>query len=136
MNLPIVQDWACAKTGDCCKTGSLVMTHQEWALLATVRPGVSVRPHDDDPGRFVVLDGTPCPFLGADNLCTVYDVRPTNCRRFMCQRAPGEPFLSGGPLGCLNLSIRVVKSRKVRRAYEQNQRKAHKWAVQHGWGPS
>ena len=25
---------------------------------------------------------TPCPFLGADNLCTIYDVRPEKCRGY------------------------------------------------------
>ena len=25
-----------------------------------------------------------CPFLGPDDLCTIYEDRPTNCRRFQC----------------------------------------------------
>ena len=35
----------------------------------------------DEDGDFVVKS-TPCPFLGADNLCSVYDVRPSDCARF------------------------------------------------------
>lgn len=35
----------------------------------------------DDEGDFVVK-ATPCPFLGADNKCTIYDVRPSDCARF------------------------------------------------------
>jgi uncharacterized protein len=35
----------------------------------------------DDDGDFVVKTA-PCPFLGADNLCSVYDVRPSDCARF------------------------------------------------------
>src|SRR5215216_4540494 len=35
----------------------------------------------DDEGDFVVKS-TPCPFLGADNLCSVYEVRPSDCARF------------------------------------------------------
>jgi uncharacterized protein len=35
----------------------------------------------DEDGDFVVKS-TPCPFLGADNFCSVYDVRPSDCARF------------------------------------------------------
>ncbi len=35
----------------------------------------------DDEGDFVVKS-TPCPFLGADNFCSIYDHRPSDCARF------------------------------------------------------
>ena len=35
----------------------------------------------DEDGDFVVK-GTPCPFLGGDNRCTIYAVRPSDCARF------------------------------------------------------
>ena len=35
----------------------------------------------DDDGDFVVKS-SPCPFLGADNFCSIYDVRPSDCSRF------------------------------------------------------
>jgi len=35
----------------------------------------------DEDGDFVVKS-TPCPFLGADNFCSVYEVRPSDCSRF------------------------------------------------------
>ena len=35
----------------------------------------------DEEGDFVVRS-TPCPFLGSDNLCSIYDVRPSDCARF------------------------------------------------------
>jgi Fe-S-cluster containining protein len=35
----------------------------------------------DEEGDFVVKS-TPCPFLGTDNLCSIYDVRPSDCSRF------------------------------------------------------
>lgn len=35
----------------------------------------------DEEGDFVVKS-TPCPFLGSDNYCTIYDVRPSDCARF------------------------------------------------------
>jgi len=35
----------------------------------------------DDDGDFVAKS-TPCPFLGADNFCSIYDQRPSDCHRF------------------------------------------------------
>ncbi len=35
----------------------------------------------DEDGDFVVKS-TPCAFLGADNDCAIYDVRPSDCARF------------------------------------------------------
>ncbi|MBN8781822.1 MAG: Fe-S-oxidoreductase [Sphingobacteriales bacterium SCN 48-20] len=35
----------------------------------------------DEEGDFVVKS-SPCPFLGADNHCSVYEDRPSDCRRF------------------------------------------------------
>lgn len=29
-----------------------------------------------------VAKSAPCPFLGADNFCTIYDKRPSDCQRF------------------------------------------------------
>ncbi|HVK97366.1 MAG TPA: YkgJ family cysteine cluster protein [Flavisolibacter sp.] len=35
----------------------------------------------DEDGDFVVKS-SPCPFLGADNFCSIYEERPSDCRRF------------------------------------------------------
>ena len=35
----------------------------------------------DEDGDYVA-NAKPCPFLGADNYCTIYDQRPSDCRRF------------------------------------------------------
>lgn len=35
----------------------------------------------DEDGDFVVK-ASPCPFLGGDNACSIYDVRPSDCARF------------------------------------------------------
>lgn len=35
----------------------------------------------DEEGDYV-LKSKPCPFLGADNYCSIYDVRPSDCSRF------------------------------------------------------
>jgi len=35
----------------------------------------------DEDGDFVV-QSVPCPFLGADNFCSIYAIRPSDCARF------------------------------------------------------
>ena len=35
----------------------------------------------DEDGDFVV-NTRPCPFLGSDNFCSIYEERPSDCRRF------------------------------------------------------
>lgn len=35
----------------------------------------------DEEGDYVVKS-LPCPFLGADNYCSIYDQRPSDCQRF------------------------------------------------------
>jgi len=35
----------------------------------------------DEDGDYVAK-GTPCPFLGADNYCSIYEQRPSDCVRF------------------------------------------------------
>ena len=35
----------------------------------------------DEDGDFVAKSN-PCPFLGADNYCSIYDERPSDCHRF------------------------------------------------------
>ena len=37
--------------------------------------------HIDEDGDFVVKT-KPCPFLGSDNYCSIYEVRPSDCHRF------------------------------------------------------
>lgn len=136
--LPIVPAWECQETGDCCRTASGIRLHPHElkAMLTYIyrhgviptRP-VSWRLVD---GGFIEIQAHPCPFLDG-NRCSVYEARPYQCRRFQCHRAPGEAFDPSGPLGCKNLSDRLEQSRETRRAYAQNQRKAMKWALKHGW---
>lgn len=35
----------------------------------------------DEDGDYVVKS-SPCPFLGTDNACSIYDMRPSDCQRF------------------------------------------------------
>ena len=140
---PIEQGWRCKRSGDCCASVSqIVMTPQEALVLHQVRPDLKFYYHTDQ--RFVFLQGRPCPLLAYDKhkkaLCTEYERRPYNCRRFGCFRPNPtvEPYESEPVqpeslrLGCANLSDRL-QVRSVRREYARLQRKAQRWALKHGW---
>ena len=142
---PVSLPWDCQRSGDCCRyTSQVVMTPQEAQVIHDVRPDLLFYRHPDQ--RFVYLKAKPCPLLRMDGqvaTCTVHEIRPYNCRRFGCYRPdpqtePYEPEqvdLMHQRLGCANLSDRLL-NRKVRKDYAIRQRKAARWARQHGWDES
>ena len=130
--LPIKEDWTCCRSGECCtKPGEVVMTHQEAAALVHAAPreiALHFRPLEQ-PG-FVAMKAGPCP-LYAFGGCLAYAARPYNCRRYVCLRADvqTEAFDSTGQ----TVRVRVRRSRAMRRIAERTQRKAQRWALNHGW---
>jgi Fe-S-cluster containining protein len=76
----------CTKCANCCKTLPVVVDNADVKLLAA-RLGISQQQFLD---KYVTMDAfgdkqfasTPCPFLGDDNLCTVYEERPKACHDF------------------------------------------------------
>lgn len=139
MARPVVVPWTCKRTGDCCRVpGQITVSNAERDLLQTHADRAS-RPLIWTHGKvdgFVQLDVGPCPFLGADAQCQVYEDRPYNCRRMMCGRVDPakESYEQGGPMGCHNLSDRVETSLRFQEFYEANERRhAKSWATSHGW---
>jgi hypothetical protein len=76
----------CLQCAQCCKTTPPMLFEKDIERLAghlRMRPGKFVE-------QYLVLDtdgiyamrSTPCPFLGADNYCSVYEHRPKACREF------------------------------------------------------
>jgi Fe-S-cluster containining protein len=142
---PIDLGGSCQRSGDCCR-GPVTMTSSERGLLLARRPDLAPRFVARSPG-FVALQpvaGTEaCPLLafdGATAICTVHDIRPTNCRRFWCGRPDiaTEPFerddRAFAVQGCKNLTDRVLQSRPFRREMAHRQRLVmRRWGHKHGW---
>lgn len=129
--LPVDPHWKCQREGDCCtKPLEVIMTQQEAAAITHAAPptiALHFRPVDQ---TFVALKAAPCP-LYIFKECTVYAVRPFNCRRFVCLRPDpkAEPFeIDGG-----NLMKRALQSRVARRMAQRIQNKAQGWAQKMGW---
>ncbi len=76
----------CLSCANCCKTISPIFTQRDIERLAQhfkIRPAVFVdRYLHIDEDQDYVLNITPCPFLGSDNYCSVYENRPIACREY------------------------------------------------------
>jgi len=76
----------CLQCANCCKTTSPIFYQRDIERLAKhfrIRPSEFIEQylHIDEDNDYV-LNATPCPFLGDDNYCSVYDSRPTACREY------------------------------------------------------
>lgn len=84
------QVWAeisCVSCGNCCQTLQIVVDHKDASRLAR-RLGISLQAFTEryiavtEDGTGVLKASPPCPFLGEDKHCTVYEDRPRACRDF------------------------------------------------------
>jgi Fe-S-cluster containining protein len=77
----------CTRCAHCCKTMQPAFTDEDIARIAAhlgVSPSAFIAAHletDPDEGGLRTKQ-TPCPFLGGDDRCTIYAVRPRACREF------------------------------------------------------
>lgn len=76
----------CLKCANCCKTTSPGMHDKDVERLAkhlNLKPSEVVELYMvlDKDGEYV-FKSAPCPFLGIDNYCSVYESRPLACREY------------------------------------------------------
>lgn len=76
----------CLACANCCKTTGPKFSDKDIDRIAkhlSLKPGVFIQKYlrmDEDSDW--VLQTVPCAFLGADNYCSIYDVRPKACREY------------------------------------------------------
>lgn len=76
----------CLRCANCCKTTSPIFYQNDVARIAKrlrMRPGDFIQQYlrVDEDGD-LVLRSSPCPFLGEDHYCDIYDDRPKACREY------------------------------------------------------
>lgn len=76
----------CLECANCCKTTSPAMHDKDVERLAKhlrikVTELLEEHMEQDNEGDYV-FRSAPCPFLGADNYCSVYEARPLACREY------------------------------------------------------
>jgi len=76
----------CLQCANCCKTPGPLFTDKDIERIAKhfkMKPQQFIKTYlriDED--NDYVLQSVPCAFLGADNYCSIYEVRPKACREF------------------------------------------------------
>ena len=76
----------CLGCANCCKTMSPRVTERDARRISKVL-GMSVKAfihqylERDEEGDYL-MQGSPCPFLGTDNKCLIYEDRPSACANF------------------------------------------------------
>lgn len=82
----VFEEIDCLHCANCCKTTGPLFTQRDIERIAKhfkLRPADFVTKYlriDED--KDYVLQQVPCPFLGADNYCSIYDVRPQACAEY------------------------------------------------------
>jgi Fe-S-cluster containining protein len=89
----------CTKCANCCRTLRPVFSDDDIDRIAGHKGmardefiAAYLEP-DDEQGRYRTTT-TPCPFLGEDNICTIYEVRPQECQEYPFTDKPDFPFRS------------------------------------------
>lgn len=76
----------CLSCANCCKTTSPIFYQKDIERVARhlkMRPSEFIDKYlHIDEDKDYVLNTAPCPFLDADNYCSVYEHRPTACREY------------------------------------------------------
>ncbi|WP_431471494.1 YkgJ family cysteine cluster protein [Nonlabens sp. SCSIO 43208] len=82
----VFEEVDCLTCANCCKTTGPLFTDNDIARIAKhfrMKPSDFI---DDylriDEDKDYVLKQVPCHFLGADNYCSIYEVRPKACREY------------------------------------------------------
>ena len=80
------EQFDCLECANCCKTTSPIFRDVDIDRVAQhlgIRPAHLVEQylHLDEDGDYV-LNVAPCPFLGDDNYCSIYEARPKACREY------------------------------------------------------
>ncbi len=82
----VFEEIDCLTCANCCKTTSPIFYEtdiERAAKFLRVKPGDFVAKYlriDED--KDYVLKSSPCPFLGHDNYCSIYESRPKACREY------------------------------------------------------
>ncbi len=76
----------CLECANCCKTTSPIFIQTDIDRLAKIfrmktSQFIDEYLHRDEEGDYV-LNSSPCPFLGSENKCLVYEDRPKACREY------------------------------------------------------
>lgn len=113
--------------GDCCRTifSTLTLTQEELNISPLKLDVIKI-----NKNRFQVkVKGNICLFLN-DNICTVHDIRPCQCRLYHCGR---RSINDKKCESILELKQLMETDHEYKQYKEQTELEAVTWGNQHGW---
>lgn len=93
------QSLDCTRCANCCKTLNITFNDDD---IARVSQHLGISSDDLVSEHLEEVDGSlqtrdkPCPFLGDDDHCTIYEIRPTVCREYPYTNKDGLVFRTIG----------------------------------------
>lgn len=82
----VFSEFDCLDCANCCKTTSPIFYQKDIERAAKrlrLKPGEFIERYlKIDEDKDYVLQTAPCPFLGPDNYCSIYEDRPNACREY------------------------------------------------------
>ncbi len=77
----------CTRCANCCRTATITLDREDIDRISThlglgTQEFIKNYLEPDEQNDSFVMRQKPCPLLGDDNRCTVYDVRPAVCREY------------------------------------------------------
>ena len=82
----VFENTNCLECSNCCKTTGPLFTDKDIIRIAKhlrIKPSIFTGKYlQIDEDKDYVLKSVPCTFLGMDNYCSIYEVRPKACRDF------------------------------------------------------
>ena len=87
----------CLSCGNCCRNVGPLFTDKDINRISKymkIKPGFFTEKYlrTDEDGDFV-LQNLPCDFLGEDNYCSIYEIRPKACREYPHTNMKGQKKL-------------------------------------------
>jgi len=106
----------------------MVVTSEEIRLIEEAT-GIKLQYEKIRENRFKLL-GETCPFLDDNNQCTIYEIRPCQCRLFHCGRlSPTDKKLDSiGEIRSL-----ILANPEYREFKERMDAEGVAWGNHHGW---
>ena len=90
----------CTQCANCCKTIHPLLTEADIERIAQhlgmEESAFRAKYLEADDDSSLRMKDLPCPFLGADNRCTIYEVRPAECAEYPHTDKEGFTFRTHG----------------------------------------
>jgi len=116
----------CTQCANCCKTMRVALTDEDIVRIAehlamNRAEFISTYLEEDAQERGYRIKQSPCVFLGEDNRCTIYSVRPMDCQDFPNTNKEGFTFRTHAhAANCVNCPAVYYIVKRMRKHFKRS----------------